>query len=271
MLRRCLAALAGQSRPPDRILVVDNASADGTQVMLAEEFGHVGVVALTTNEGGAGGFHAGMGRAHAEGAEWLWLMDDDTIAEPQALAELLAAVERSPAPPTLLASRALWTDGNMHPMNRPGPERRRIERIVAAAERGLMPLRFATFVSLLAHRGAVDRHGLPLRHFFIWSDDIEWTGRVLREEPGYLVPESIVVHETTHAHTAMSSPPGRFYYHVRNTLYIIRGPGRSRRDKLVFVWVLASSVLEYLVRHPGRAAAAAISRGIRDGLRSLPY
>ena len=269
MLRECLAALAAQAAPPERILVVDNASSDGTGAMLAEEFPRVEVLRLPDNQGGAGGFHEGMKRAHAEGAAWLWLMDDDTMAEPDALAELLAAADRVEAP-SMLASRAVWTDGRMHPMNHPGPERRRVERMIAGAERGLMPVRFATFVSLLVHRGAVDRHGLPLKHFFVWSDDIEYTGRVLREEPGWLVPGSVAVHRTKTAHTAMSAPPDRFYFHVRNTLYIVRGPGRSWRDKLIFVWVLVSTVARYLSAHRSAAAVRAVGRGLRDGLRRLP-
>jgi rhamnopyranosyl-N-acetylglucosaminyl-diphospho-decaprenol beta-1,3/1,4-galactofuranosyltransferase len=269
MLRECLAALAGQERPPDRVLVVDNASTDGTAAMVEREYGHVDLLALPENEGGAGGFHEGMKLAHAEGAEWMWLMDDDTIPAPGTLAELAGAPARlEPLPmPALLASKAVWRDGRMHPMNLPGPERRRLERVIDGAERGLVPLQFATFVSLLVHREAVDRYGLPLKHFFMWSDDIEYTGRVLLEESGYLVPTSVVQHKTETAHTAMSSPPERFYYHVRNTLFIIRGPGRSGRDKLIFVWVLITSVAEYLGRHPSGASAAAILRGMRDGLR----
>jgi GT2 family glycosyltransferase len=269
LLRECLDALAAQERPPDRVLVVDNASTDGTGAMVASDYGSVDLLTLAENEGGAGGFHEGMKRAHAEGAEWMWLMDDDTIPAPDALAELLAAIARlGPLrAPTILASRVVWRDGRMHPMNNGGPERRRVERVIDGAERGLVPLRFATFVSLLVHRGAVDRHGLPLKHFFIWSDDVEYTGRALADELGYLVPTSLALHNTEAAHTAMSAPPDRFYFHVRNTLFIIGGPGRNRRDKLVFVWVLVSSIVQYLVAHPSGAAAAAILRGLRDGLR----
>jgi rhamnopyranosyl-N-acetylglucosaminyl-diphospho-decaprenol beta-1,3/1,4-galactofuranosyltransferase len=141
--------------------------------------------------------------------------------------------------------------------------------MIEGAEHGLVPILFATFVSLLVHRGAVDRHGLPLKHFFMWSDDIEYTGRVLLEEPGYLVPTSVVVHKSATNRTAMFSPPDRFYLHVRNTVFIIRGPGRSARNKLIFVWVLASSSLQYLMRHPRPASLRAIARGLRDGLRPV--
>src|SRR5205085_4372356 len=111
----------------------------------------------------------------------------------------------------------------------------------------------------------------PLKHFFIWSDDIEYTSRVvLNGGRGYLVPTSVALHDTAEAHTAETAPPWRFYYHVRNTLFMIRGPERPRRDKLLRGWVLVATVVVYLVRRPSRASAAAIIRGVRDGLRPLP-
>ena len=270
LLRECLAALDAQTRRPDRILVVENASTDGTRSMLEQDYGHVDVLALPTNEGSAGGFHEGIKRAHEDGADWIWLMDDDTIPEPDALAELLGAPARLDGgpPPALLASRVVWRDGKVHPMNATWPERSRVERVIDGAQRGLVPLRFATWVSLLLHKGAVERHGLPLKHFFIWSDDVEYTSRVLLGgDRAYLVPTSVVLHKTEHAHTHMSAPPERFYYHVRNTLFIARAPGRDRRDKVVRAWILVSSILQYMARHPSLASAAGIIRGLRDGLR----
>jgi GT2 family glycosyltransferase len=273
MLRECLGALADQSHPPDRLLVVDNASTDGTGEMLARDHPEVDVLALATNEGGAGGFHEGMRRAYEDGAEWMWLMDDDTIPRPDALAELLAAPRRleADAAPALLASIVLWRDGHVHPMNAPWPDGRRVDRAIDGAERGLMPVRFATFASLLVHRGAVERHGLPLKHFFLWSDDVEYTSRmVLSGELAYLVPDSVAVHKTERRYNNMSASPARFYYHVRNTLFMARDARRPPRDRLVRLLILASSSAEYVLRHPSAESAGAVARGVRDGLRRPP-
>lgn len=273
MLRKCLDALSAQTHPPDLVIVVDNASTDGTAAMVERDYPGVDLVALETNEGGAGGFHEGMRRGHAAGSEWLWVMDDDTIPRSDALAELLAAPDRldGAQPPAMLASKVVWRDGRVHPMNFPTPERSRMEGVVHAASRGLMCFRAATFVSLLIHRRMIDRHGLPLKHFFIWSDDIEYTSRaVLAGDLGYLVPSSIALHDTDTAHTAHSASPGRFYFHVRNTLYIIRGPARPPRDRLLRVWVLLSSTVVYLRVNPGAASLSSVARGLRDGLRRRP-
>ena len=82
----------------ERILVVDNASTDGTGEWLAglvHEPGHdlVRHETLATNTGGAGGFHHGLGWAVREGADLVWLMDDDGLPEPDCLDLLLARVE----------------------------------------------------------------------------------------------------------------------------------------------------------------------------------
>lgn len=273
-LGRCLDAVLHQRRRPDRILVVDNASTDGTRTLLAQSYAEAEVLALPVNAGGAGGFHEGMKRAHAAGAEWLWLMDDDTLPEPEALTELLSAAAAGvdgAGPPWLLASKALWRDGSVHPMNFPVLERRRREPVIAGAARSVMPIRAATFVSLLVHRRAIDRFGLPRSHYFLWSDDVEYTSRVvLGGAAAYFVPASVVIHDTPRPEDFMAADPARFYYHVRNTVLTARGPGRPPRDRLARLWALASTSIAYLRRSKTLASVATVARGIRDGLRMPP-
>ncbi|HEX8123163.1 MAG TPA: glycosyltransferase family 2 protein [Solirubrobacteraceae bacterium] len=261
LLQQCLAALRTQTRPPDRILVVDNASGDGTAAWLAAQE-DVETLRLEENVGGAGGFHAGLERAHAGGAEWMWLMDDDTIPRPDALAALLR-----PEDPELLlrASVAVWKDGRLHPMNVPGLERERIEPLVEAAPARLLPLRTSTFVSLLVHRAAVDRFGLPEARYFIWSDDIEYTARVTRGGGRMaLVTDSVVEHRTAEPYTAVTSAGDRFYFHARNTLYMVRGRSWSALEKASLLYVLALTSLQYV---RGGGSARVVLRGLRDGVR----
>ncbi len=270
LLGECLRALLAQTRRPDRILVVDNASTDGTRELVRLQFGdEVQLLALAENRGGAGGFHAGLEAAHAAGAEWAWLMDDDTIPRRDALSALLEAPGRleGVARPLLLSSRAVWTDGRLHPMNEP-LFKRDPESFIDGCDRGFVPLRMATFVSLLVHRDAVDRFGLPLAHYFIWSDDVEYTARVLRDDDGFFVPESVVEHRTKQPYTAVSESGGRYYFHVRNSLYMLRSRGWSLREKASLVWALWYSTKEYLrVNRFAKQSVATVVRGLADGLR----
>jgi GT2 family glycosyltransferase len=270
MLRECLEALARQTRAPDAVHVVDNASTDGTAAMLAEEFPDVTLRRLETNEGGAGGFHEGIRDALERGFEWLWLMDDDTVPAPDALERLLAGGDRAAAmgaPAAILASKVIWTDGALHPMNTVLPAMHRMDGLVDAASHGLLMIRSASAVSLLVDRRAVERFGLPVKRYFIWSDDIEFTARILRTEPGYLVPDSVVHHKTASPHTTAQGTPERFYYQVRNSLYMTRSQAWGTEEKLRILWKLLVHVRRFLIinRFSPRALLT-VARGLAHGI-----
>jgi GT2 family glycosyltransferase len=269
LLRRCLQALDAQRRPADAILVVDNASSDGSSDMVGAEFPHVQRLRLDENLGGAGGFHRGLQWAHAAGYDWLWVMDDDTFAEPDSLRALLAGAARAPdGPPLLVASQVRWKDDRLHPMNAPVPRWRWRGRLAVGAGSGLLLLRYATFVSVALRREAIDRFGLPLPGFFIWGDDVEFTARVLRREPGYLVPESRVRHWTETPHAPATVTSDRFYYHARNSLLLLRGSCFSPLERLDYGRYYLRTLAEYLrANRRDRRRLALLARAIRDGLR----
>lgn len=273
LLRECLLALRAQDRAADQVIIVDNASSDGTRSMVRAEFPEATLIALNTNLGGAGGFQAGLRHAHPAGADWIWLLDDDTAARPDCLARLLKVADDPgglPAP-ALLASRVEWTDGRPHPMNRPILRTDDIARSVACAELGLAPLRTATFVSLLVARSTIDRHGYPFAGYFLWADDIEYTARVLRTDPGYLVPCSVAVHRTQAPRGAAADAGERFYYHVRNNLFMMRGAAWSTTEKPGLVWSLGGSILAYLQETRWRwPSVRIVVRGLLHGLGPLP-
>lgn len=236
LLRECLLSLRTLTRGPGRVLVVNNGCTDGTPDMLRSEFPDVEVLHLPENVGGAGGFHEGIKWAYGQGYDWFWLLDDDTIPAEDALEHLLATADAFPAGdvPLLLASRVVWTDGSLHPMNVPGI-RSDAELAIRAARAGAVSIRSASFVSLLVSRRAVDRCGFPMRDYFVWNDDVEYTARILRQGFGVLVPRSVVTHRTRSKYAPLSEAGERFYYEVRNKLWILLHSGAfSRNGKLLF-------------------------------------
>lgn len=90
----CLRRLAAQSRPPQKVFVVDNASTDDTREQLAE-FSRsdpgfeLRVFELDENLGNAGGMELGFENAFASGSDAVWILDDDSWPEPDALRFLL--------------------------------------------------------------------------------------------------------------------------------------------------------------------------------------
>jgi GT2 family glycosyltransferase len=270
LLRRCLAALDRQERAVDHVLVVDNASDDGTAAMVRDEFPDATLLALEENVGGAGGFCRGLAWAHERGYDWLWLMDDDTLAFEDTLAALLAGARRAPGgTPLLVASQVLGKDDRLHPMNLGLPRWRSRVGMAEAAACGLLLMRYATFVSVAIRREAIDRFGLPLQQYFLWGDDVEFTARVLRRERGYLVPDSRVYHWTDTPRAPENVTGDRFYYHVRNSLLLLRGRSLAPIERLSYLRWYVGTLRGYL-RAEGqdrREALGVVLRGLRDGLR----
>jgi len=273
LLAECLVALAAQTRPVDVVVVVDNASTDGSPAMVSERFPDADLVRLAVNTGGAGGFSVGVAHAlDVHDADLVWIMDDDTVPAPTALAELMRVRQAAPGL-ALQASRAVWTDGVEHPMNTP---KRRIgapkESVARAAEQGAIPVRSASFVSLLVSADAVRAVGLPIAEYFIWNDDFEFTSRVLRRSEGWYCPSSVVVHKTKVFGSSDADPGERFYFEVRNKLWLFRfSPAFAWWERSLYVAATARRWLRTWFRSSDRAViGAAGRRGWRDGWRTRP-
>src|SRR4051794_6052349 len=121
-------------------------------------------------------------------ADWFWLVDESVEPEPGALEALLAALENlGPLPePVLLASKVVRPGGDADPAFFPVPRVRDPDLTVDAFERHVVPIRLARGGSLLVHRRGLAAAGMRRRH-------LEWTARLLRREPGLLVPASVAV------------------------------------------------------------------------------
>jgi len=275
LLRESLDALFAQVVPPRAVVVIDNGSTDGTVQAVAEEYPQVDLVALGHNTGGAGGFAAGMAYAsEAYSPEWLWVMDDDTVPTSTALKALLEVVGKYPVPVTLAGSRAVWTDGSDHPMNTPR-QRPMVgsAELAAARAHNALPVRSTSFVSMLVSVEALRSKGLPIADYFIWNDDFEFSTRLLRDGVGIFVTDSVVVHKTARLVSTDDDPGPRFFYEVRNKLWLFfRSNGLAPLEKLLYGastlrrWartIVRSNDRILLVRALGRGIAAGIRRGPR--------
>ena len=200
-LMRVLDALAAQTLPIDFIFVVDNASTDDTAERVqarAATLPSLRYVRLPKNVGGAGGFHAGVKTAYAQGVNYLWLSDDDAYPQPNAIEHLVRAIDRFEQDtgwrPAFACSRVEWIDGSLCNLNVPVPVWDWPRFLTPASPFALV--NSCSFVSALVPRWAVTEHGLPLKQYFIWFDDVEYTRRIARSYPGLFVPESRVIHDT---------------------------------------------------------------------------
>jgi GT2 family glycosyltransferase len=270
LVAECLDRIERQSRAPDDVVVVDNTSTDGTAELLAARDG-IDVLTLPENRGSSGGFARGIERAFELGHDWIWLLDDDTFADERCLEALLAGAQRAPRAPSLMCSVVRWRDESLHPMNRPWFRLGHRAEFAEAAGAGLALVRTSTWVSTMVSREAVAEHGVPPAHFFVWLDDMEYTGRILRNGAGYMVPESLAWHWTPKPYDTLTDARERFYFKARNHLWLLRGSSFRGVEWVGYAIAYLRALVTYMRRSESKPSALRTAgRGIRDGLRRRP-
>jgi GT2 family glycosyltransferase len=281
LLERCLSALASQTRPPDRILIVDNASTDGTAAWVSEWTAKCPIearlVALTENTGGAGGFSEGLRLAIAEGADWVWMMDDDAEPHPDALEELMRVADDPGNVYGSLATcgaDAAWEINVLAQVNQPEFTIRAAADAPARTTVNALP-----FLGFMIHRALVERIGLPDAGFFIAADDVEYSLRARRADANIvLAGKSRIEHPKAQTYrirvpgrylNGLTLPPWKRYYDTRNRLLVAR---KHYGVRLITQTIpgLFVRLAAALLREPRKwAQLRAFLAGFTDGLLGL--
>ena len=270
----------------ERVVVVDNASTDGTGAWLAGQGDpRLEVMTRPVNEGGAGGFEHGLREIVARyDPDWTVVMDDDARPAPGALAAFHAA---GPGEWDAVAAAVYFPDGGICEMNRPsrnpfwhpevflrtvglGGGRGGFHLKPEAYEGPPQQIDVASFVGLFVSRAAVARVGYPDGRLFVYGEDGLYTlglsaagGRI-----GFL-PDIRFEHDCrTLEDDGRFRPLWKVYYYHRNLLMLYR-----RAAGPVLFWPLLMVVLpKWLLkvrRHGGarRRFLALLGRAVNDGLR----
>lgn len=231
LLTQNIEALLAQDCSDLDILVIDNASTDGTKEHISHFVKNRQILYYNTgkNLGGAGGFNFGMKLAVTAGYDYIWIMDDDTIPCPDALTELLSANAVLEGNYGFLSSIALWKDGTPCKMNKQKSVKNWYDD-AAHMKYSLLRIYHATFVSFFVPSAIVKQEGLPIKEFFIWGDDVEYSGRLAKKYPCYLAGRSQVLHDTANNEGSNIARDdvtriGRYKFAYRNEMYIARKNG----------------------------------------------
>ena len=229
LLRECIEALLNQSYNNCHVLVVDNASTDGTKEYINDYIKNKKIYYYNTgkNIGGAGGFNYGIKKACELECDYLWLMDDDCIVKKDSLNNLIAANNKLNGNYGFLSSKVLWKDNTICKMNVPKVN---LYKKNSDWETSLVKIEMATFVSFFVKSSIVHEIGLPITDFFIWADDLEYTRRISKKYKCYLVNDSVVVHKSKNnigSNIAIDEECNlkRYEYSYRNETYLYREYG----------------------------------------------
>jgi GT2 family glycosyltransferase len=280
-LPRQIDALLRQTHPLHEIIVVDNASTDGTSAMLAERYPQVTVLRMPENLGAAGGWAAGLSYAALDkGHDWVWTFDQDSVPDRTTLETLLAGltelgdigkevgmvvpmgVHRATAtryPPLL------WRDGFLKP----------------SAEQMRQPIWFADMAiasGSIVMREVVQQVGVPRADFFMDISDFEYCLRIRsrgykiavisRVEMSHEIGSTRKIDLPGYKRSWINQPPFREYYISRNLAYLAWRLYPNLATKISIARYLVGRLAGVLLfSSDGLACTIRMIQGFGDGLR----
>ena len=223
LLEACVSALLASSRPPDEIIVVDNASTDDTESWLRKTYPEIRVVHCAANLGFAAANNVGI---QSSSGPYVMTLNNDTEVAPDALARLVSVLDAADPSIGAVMSTMVFVEnpsgdrvvgsGDVH------------ERCCArcgvgeAVEPGRAPYPIfgPSAGAALYRREALDDVGLFDPAFFMYLEDADLAWRLrLRRWATLTVPDALVRHAVSA--TAGYGSPRKAYYLARNRWWCI--------------------------------------------------
>jgi GT2 family glycosyltransferase len=222
---RCIESVLASTHPIEAIIILDNASTDGTAEAIKQQFDHTGNIYLLVNrvnKGGSGGFYEGINAALTYKPDYLWLLDNDVIVAPNALSELLLTAETEPGAGIVGSKiyfaqtpQIIWSLGARINFKQAraftiGDKVRDEGQFQQTLEIDYVPM-----CSMLLAPKVVERIGSVDPGYFVYGDDVDFCTRA--RQAGFRVlnaPRSNVWHDITLNSGRLS--PFAAYYFTRN-------------------------------------------------------
>ena len=271
----CLHSLQQLAYPAYRLLVIDNGSSDGSVEAIRREFPAAEVLVNEHNLGFAAGANIGLRHALSQGADFVFLVNNDTTVDPRALHELVRAAHASDvgmaAPMIYFDSdpAVIWSvGGGWNPLllemtggHGRGPDDGRWSEVV---ERPVL-----VGCGLLLRRELLEEVGLFDERFFMYYEDSDLCLRA--RSAGFrliLVPAAKMWHKVATSSGGSDSPSER-YQMARSSVLFFRKQAHPWQWPFIVPYRTASAVktVTRLLLHRRADAARAYLRGLRDGLR----
>lgn len=239
LLARCLASIAAEPRPPDEVIVVDNASADGSADMARAEFSDARVIANSENRGFAAAANQGL---RAANGDYLCLLNPDTQLFPGALDALADFLQEQPTVglvgPTLLHSDGTYQHAafrfptlamaflDFFPLHHRVSHSRLNGRYPFAQYERPFAMDHPLGACMMARRAVCAEVGLLDERFFMYCEEIDWCRRI--KQAGWEimhVPGARVVH---HGGQSTRQQAGRMFVELHRSRFRFFAKHHSR-------------------------------------------
>jgi len=221
LLKEVIGCLLNQTVKPEKIIVVNNGSTDGTKEWLSSQ--QELIVVEQTNTGSSGGQYTGIKTAYEMGFEWIWTMDDDVVHEKDCLENLLKNItkNRVHAPLRHKESGEPYLNDVRH-FNMTNPFKTMWQGVLTAEDikSEYIEAEGITFEGPLFHRSLVDKIGFPDKNFFIFGDDTEYFIRAKKQNYNIFLVRDARSHRKLPTVDLIEKFTWKHYFIIRNIIAI---------------------------------------------------
>jgi GT2 family glycosyltransferase len=274
--RECLQSLARSSHRELDVVLIDNASSDGSVEYLRGLFPAVTLVSNSSNEGFARASNAGMKLAMERGTDYVFLFNNDAVVEERAVERLVDAMEESrevglAGPKIFYFSKkdVIWSAGGEVNFWKGMTRHRGIRRRDSPEFSRRRDVDYLTGCALMASRELVEKVGMLDTSFRMYGEDADWCLRARRA--GYrveYVPEAVAWHKVSLSSGGEFSP-AKIYNKTMSNVLLFRRHSRPYHW-LTIPFYAAGYMAWLLLRGLARGDAklsGAVLRALRDTLR----
>lgn len=273
LLKEVITSFENQTRKPDYMIVVDNASNDGTDIFLQnwEKADVDGIdkmrIRTPQNLGGSGGFFMGTQKAIELDVDWVWVSDDDAIPAKDVFKKAEEHIADCKDINTVSAiCTSVYVNGKICTSNR----NRRIMKFSHMELQDIENMEYEkeafncdnfSYVGVFIKKDVLKKVGLINKDYFIWRDDVEHSWRV--SEAGRIIcyPDMIVDHRANSNDYAGTS--WKTYYGYRNDIIMLRA-----HKQYIYVMTKVLAALRQALNAKSKAERKMYLRSVISGLKN---
>lgn len=222
LLVQAIQSLLKQNIPPEKIVIIDNHSTDGTEKLIKttfkSDYEFLDYILLDENVGGSAGFGKGVQEALKYDVDWVSISDDDAIYHHDFFSNISDAIKNNPTVKVFTGSVSL-PNGDLQLSHR--------RRITSAVTLKQVPVKKSeytnnfyldvfTFVGVVLNKELIKRIGFPEKDYFIWYDDTEYAMRSRKQTKIINVSNACIEHKVKLE--SNYKPSWKVYYGIRNRI-----------------------------------------------------
>jgi len=203
-LAECLDSLLNSNYSPHKIIVVDNASEDGSQEFIKRNYPNIPLITFSTNQGYASALNAGINWAIQQQAAYVFALNNDTLVSPDAISNLVQALDDDKnigiAAPKILFyknPRRIYSLGDRIFMYLPLPISIGKNQIDSTKYSGVIDFDYVTGCAMMIRTDCINKVGMFDTSYFMYYEDSDFCRRV--KNIGYRIVcqcEATILHKS---------------------------------------------------------------------------